>query len=335
MLKDYLENITFDWPWMLALLAALPFVAIYFFRSEKRKTPTFRIPSVQRIAHTRNWRTMLRNLPVIFRLLAMAALIVALAKPATYSNIEMTEGEGIDIVLCLDVSGSMLARDFTPDRLQASVNVARNFINNRKGDRIGLVIFAGQSLSLCPLTTDRKVVVQQLNTIEYGSLADGTAIGSGLASSVDRLRTDTAKSKVVILLTDGENTGGLIDPPTAKDLAKTYGIRVYTIGVGTIGYAPMPYKTAGGTTVMQQEKVSIDEPLLTQIANETGGHYFRATDTKALDSVYASIDMLEKSKVETTIFEKRTEAFFPWVIAGIILLLLEAVLRYTVFRRFP
>ena len=278
---------------------------------------------------------MLRNLPVIFRLLAMAALIVALAKPATYSNIEMTEGEGIDIVLCLDVSGSMLARDFTPDRLQASVNVARNFINNRKGDRIGLVIFAGQSLSLCPLTTDRKVVVQQLNTIEYGSLADGTAIGSGLASSVDRLRTDTAKSKVVILLTDGENTGGLIDPPTAKDLAKTYGIRVYTIGVGTIGYAPMPYKTAGGTTVMQQEKVSIDEPLLTQIANETGGHYFRATDTKALDSVYASIDMLEKSKVETTIFEKRTEAFFPWVIAGIILLLLEAVLRYTVFRRFP
>ena len=317
------------------MLAALPFVAIYFFRSEKRKTPTFRIPSVQRIAHTRNWRTMLRNLPVIFRLLAMAALIVALAKPATYSNIEMTEGEGIDIVLCLDVSGSMLARDFTPDRLQASVNVARNFINNRKGDRIGLVIFAGQSLSLCPLTTDRKVVVQQLNTIEYGSLADGTAIGSGLASSVDRLRTDTAKSKVVILLTDGENTGGLIDPPTAKDLAKTYGIRVYTIGVGTIGYAPMPYKTAGGTTVMQQEKVSIDEPLLTQIANETGGHYFRATDTKALDSVYASIDMLEKSKVETTIFEKRTEAFFPWVIAGIILLLLEAVLRYTVFRRFP
>jgi Ca-activated chloride channel family protein len=335
MLKDYLENITFDWPWMLAMLAALPFVTIYFFRSEKRKTPTFRIPSVQRIAHTRNWRTMLRNLPVIFRLLAMAALIVALARPATYSNIEMTEGEGIDIVLCLDVSGSMLARDFTPDRLQASVNVARNFINNRKGDRIGLVIFAGQSLSLCPLTTDRKVVVQQLNTIEYGSLADGTAIGSGLASSVDRLRTDTAKSKVVILLTDGENTGGLIDPPTAKDLAKTYGIRVYTIGVGTIGYAPMPYKTAGGTTVMQQEKVSIDEPLLTQIANETGGHYFRATDTKALDSVYASIDMLEKSKVETTIFEKRTEAFFPWVIAGIILLLLEAVLRYSVFRWFP
>lgn len=335
MLKDYLQNITFDLPWVLALLAALPFVAIYFFRSEKRKTPTFRVPSVQRVGHTRNWRTSLRNLPIIFRLLAMATLIVALARPARYNNIEMTQGEGIDIVLCLDVSGSMLARDFTPDRLQASVNVARNFIQNRKGDKIGLVIFAGQSLSLCPLTTDHKVVIQQLNTIEYGGLADGTAIGSGLASSVDRLRTDTAKSKVVILLTDGENTGGLIDPPTAKELAKTYGIRVYTIGVGTIGYAPMPYKTPGGTTIMQQEKVSIDEPLLTQIANETGGRYFRATDTKTLDSVYASIDMLEKSKVETTIFEKRTEAFFPWVIAAIVLLVLEVALRYTLFRRFP
>ena len=335
MVKEYFSNITFDWPWMLALLAALPFVAVYYFRTEKRKTPTFRVPSIQRIGNTGNWKTALRNMPVIFRLLALATLIIALAKPASYRNIEITEGEGIDIVLCLDVSGSMLARDFTPDRLQASVNVARNFVNNRKGDRVGLVIFAGQSLTLCPLTTDRRVVVQQLNTIEYGGLADGTAIGSGLASAVDRLRTGTAKSKVVVLLTDGENTGGLIDPPTAKELAKTYGIRVYTIGVGTVGYAPMPYKTTAGTTVIQQEKVSIDEPLLTEIANETGGHYFRATNTKALDSVYASIDTLEKSKVETTIFEKRTDEFYPLVIAAILLLLMEALLRYTVFRMFP
>ena len=317
------------------MLAALPFVAVYYFRTEKRKTPTFRVPSIQRIGNTGNWKTALRNMPVIFRLLALATLIIALAKPASYRNIEITEGEGIDIVLCLDVSGSMLARDFTPDRLQASVNVARNFVNNRKGDRVGLVIFAGQSLTLCPLTTDRRVVVQQLNTIEYGGLADGTAIDSGLASAVDRLRTGTAKSKVVVLLTDGENTGGLIDPPTAKELAKTYGIRVYTIGVGTVGYAPMPYKTTAGTTVIQQEKVSIDEPLLTEIANETGGHYFRATNTKALDSVYASIDTLEKSKVETTIFEKRTDEFYPLVIAAILLLLMEALLRYTVFRKFP
>lgn len=335
MLREYLHTITFDWPWMLVLLAALPFLAVYCYKTEKQKTPTFLLPSVKRVANTRNWRTMLRNLPVIFRLLALALLVVAMARPARYNKIEMTEGEGIDIVLCLDVSGSMLARDFTPDRLQASINVARNFIKNRKGDRIGLVIFAGQSLTLCPLTTDRNIVIQQLNTIEYGSLADGTAIGSGLASSVDRLRADTAKSKVVILLTDGENTGGLIDPPTAKELAKTFGIRVYTIGVGSIGYAPMPYKTASGTTVMQQEKVSIDEPLLTEIATETGGQYFRATNTKTLDSVYASIDLLEKSKVETTIFEKRTDEFFPWVIAAILVLLVETVLQFTIFKRFP
>jgi Ca-activated chloride channel family protein len=335
MLRSYFSNITFDWPWMMALLALLPFIAVYWLRTEKRKTPTFLIPSVSRIIGRRNWRTSLRNLPLVLRLLALAALIVALARPATYSTIEMTNGEGIDIVLCLDVSGSMLARDFTPDRLQASVNVARNFVNNRKGDRIGLVIFSGQSLTLCPLTTDLKVVIQQLNSIEYGALADGTAIGSGLATAVDRLRAGIAKSRVVILLTDGENTGGLIDPPTAKELAKTFGIKVYTIGVGTVGYAPMPYKTATGTTVMQQEKVSIDEPLLTEIATETGGRYYRATDTKTLDSIYASIDTLEKSKVETSVFQKRTEAFFPMVIAAIILLLLEAVLRYLVFRKFP
>lgn len=320
---------------MLALLAMLPFIAIYFLRSEKRKTPTLIVPSVARLSGRRNWKTSLRNLPLFIRLLALAALIVALARPARYSTIEMTEGDGIDIVLCLDVSGSMLARDFTPDRLQASVNVARNFVSNRRGDRIGLVIFSGQSLTLCPLTTDLKVVIQQLNTIEYGALADGTAIGSGLASAVDRLRAGTAKSKVVILLTDGENTGGLIDPPTAKELAKTFGIKVYTIGVGTIGYAPMPYKTASGATVMQQEKVSIDEPLLNEIARETGGKYFRATDTQTLDSIYASINTLEKSKVETSVFQKRTDAFFPMVIAAIILLLLEAFLRYTVFRKFP
>ena len=335
MIKAYFSDISFDWPWMFALLALLPFIAVYFLRSEKRKTPTLRVPSVKKTGQLSSWRTSLRNIPLVVRLLALSLLIVALAKPAQYTNIELTEGEGIDIVLCLDVSGSMLARDFTPDRLQASVNVARNFITNRKGDRIGLVIFAGQSLSLCPLTTDLKVVVQQLNTIEYGALADGTAIGSGLASAVDRLRTGNAKSKVVILLTDGENTGGFIDPPSAKDMAKTFGIRVYTIGVGTIGYAPMPYKTTAGTTVMQQEKVSIDEPLLTEIATETGGRYFRATDTQALDSVYASINTLEKSKVETNVFEKRTDAFFPFIIGAIILLLLEALLRYLVFKRFP
>ncbi len=320
---------------MLALMAALPFVAVYFFRRQKQTTPSLVVPSVVRIERAANWKTRLRNSTIYLRLLALAMLIVALAKPANYRVIEMTEGEGIDIVLCLDVSGSMLARDFTPDRMKASINVAQDFVSHRKGDRIGLVIFAGQSLSLCPLTTDLKVVMQQLSTIQYGELADGTAIGSGLASAVDRLRAGTAKSKVVILLTDGENTGGLIDPATAKELAKTYGIRVYTIGVGTLGYAPMPYQTATGETIMQDQKVSIDEPLLNEIANETGGRYFRATNTKTLDSIYSSIDVLEKSKVETNVFKKRTDQFFPWVIAALVLLLAETLLRYTVFKKFP
>lgn len=335
MLRQYLTDITFDWPWMFSLLALLPVLAFFLLKREKKTTPVLVLPNLARITSTQNWRTLLRKLPVWLRLLALALLIVAMAKPARYQTLEMTEGEGIDIVLCLDVSGSMLARDFTPDRMRASVNVAKNFVENRKGDRIGLVIFAGQSLTLCPLTTDKKAVIQQLNTIEYGSLSDGTAIGSGLASSVDRLRTGTAASKVVILLTDGENTGGLIDPATAREMAKTFGIKVYTIGVGTIGYAPMPYKTVTGQTVMQEEKVSIDEPMLTEIAQQTGGQYFRATNTLALDSVYASIDKLEKTKIETKLFTKRTEAFLPWVLAALALLLLEWVLRHTLFRQFP
>jgi Ca-activated chloride channel family protein len=229
----------------------------------------------------------------------------------------------------------MLARDFTPDRLTASLEVARRFVEQRKGDRIGLVIFSGQSLSLCPLTSDKNAVLQQLQTVEYGQLADGTSLGTGLASAVDRLRMSKTPSKVVILLTDGEDTGGFLDPGTAKQLAQTYGIKVYTIGVGSTGYADMPYKTPDGGTVLQKEKVNIDETLLTNIANSTGGQYFRATNTQMLDSVYQSIDKLERSKVETRIFTKRTDAFFPWVMAAVLLLCIELLLQTTVFRKLP
>jgi Ca-activated chloride channel homolog len=323
----------FDWPWMLGFLALLPLGWWYFKKKEARQQTTLLV-SASPPAHSPTLRTRLRAIPGIFRWLSIAFLIVALAKPASYRTIELTEGEGIDIVLCLDVSGSMLARDFNPDRLRASVNVARDFVARRKGDRIGLVIFSGQSLSLSPLTSDRKVIMEQLGSVDYGFLSDGTAIGSGLASAVDRLREGDAKSKVVILLTDGENTGGFIDPPTAKELAKTYGIKVYTIGVGTHGMAPMPYQTPTGT-VMQEEKVSIDEELLTSIATETGGQYFRATNKQTLENIYNSIDSLEKTKVETQIFTKRTERFFPWLAIAIGLLFLEGLLRFTVFRKFP
>lgn len=318
---------------MLLLLLGLPLLAVYLWRTSTGRQPSFLLANTTRLQKLPRGKARWLHLPVWLRLLAVACVVVALARPAHYSTMQLTKGNGIDLVLCLDVSGSMLARDFEPDRLRASINVARQFVGRRKGDRVGLVAFSGQSLSLCPLTTDHKVVLQQLGKIDYGMLADGTAIGSGLASAVDRLRAGNAKSKVVILLTDGENTGGMIDPPTAKELAKTYGIRVYTIGVGTMGYAPMPYRTPSGEVIMQQEKVSIDEKLLGELATETGGQYYRATDNKKLEEIYASIDALEKSKIETSTFKKRTDEFFPWLMAALVLLCLEALLQYTWLRK--
>ena len=199
---------------------------------------------------------------------------------------------------------------------------------------LGLVIFSGESFTMCPLTSDRAVLKSQLFNVQSGLLEDGTAIGSGLATCVDRLRSSTSKSKVIILLTDGENNGGLIDPNTAKEMAKAFGIRVYTIGMGTEGFAQVPMQTANGV-IMQKEKVSIDEKLLTQIANETGGKYYRATDNESLHNIYADIDKLEKSKVEITSLKKYTEEFFPFALAAAGLLLLELVLRFTIFRKFP
>lgn len=265
----------------------------------------------------------------------MACIIVALARPQTRNDEEMVSGEGIDIVLCIDVSGSMLAQDFTPNRMEAAKEVAANFIANRPTDRIGIVIFSGESFTLCPLTTDQTMLQSQVSGIQSGLLEDGTAIGSGLATSVDRLRASQSKSKIAILLTDGENNGGQIPPVTAKELAKATGVRVYTIGVGTEGYAQVPMQTIGGTVVMQREKVNIDEKLLTQIATETGGKYFRAKDNESLKNIYDEIDKLEKTKIEVTALKRYSEKFFPLAIAAVILLLLELILRFTLFRKFP
>jgi len=264
----------------------------------------------------------------------MLSLTIALARPQIRNDEQLTNGEGIDIVLCIDISGSMLAQDFVPNRMEAAKKVASDFIDGRPTDRIGLVIFSGESFTMCPLTTDRSVLKTQLFSVESGLLEDGTAIGSGLATSVERLRSSQSKSKVIILLTDGENNGGLIDPNTAKEIAKSMGVRVYTVGVGTEGFAPMPVQTAGGV-VMQREKVSIDEKLLTQIATETGGRYFRAKDNESLVSIYKEIDQLEKSRIEISVLKRYTEHFFPFACAAAILLLLEFVLRFTLFRKFP
>jgi len=231
-------------------------------------------------------------------------------------------------VLSLDVSGSMLARDFKPDRLEAAKSLGINFISGRANDRIGLVIFAGESFTLCPLTTDRATLINQFKAVDIGVLEDGTAIGSGLATAISRLKDSDAKSKVIILLTDGVNNRGEIAPMTAAEMAKTFGIKVYTIGVGTFGTAPYPVQTPFGTRY-QDMQVEIDEDLLKGIAHMTGGEYFRATNNKALEQVYQKIDQLEKSKIEVNEYAKREEKYRGWLLAAFILLLLEFVLRRT------
>lgn len=281
-----------------------------------------------------SWKTGLRHLPFALRMLALICLIVALARPQKSNDEQMVSGEGVDIVLCMDVSGSMLAQDLTPNRLDAAKAVAANFVDSRPTDRIGLVIFSGESFTLTPITTDKNVLKEQIFSVRSGMLEDGTAIGSGLATSVDRLRSSTSKSKVVILLTDGENNGGMIDPNTAKEIAKATGVRVYTIGIGTEGYAPVPVQTIGGI-VMQREKVNIDEKLLKQIAAETGGKYFRAKDNESLINIYSEIDKLEKSRIDVTALRRYSEKFFPFAIAAAVLIFLEFFLRMTSFRKFP
>ncbi|MEO5681885.1 MAG: VWA domain-containing protein [Chitinophagaceae bacterium] len=335
MAFDYFKNINFGQPWMLVLFALLPLLAWWHFAHQSRRQATVLISSISKVKGLRSWKTTLRHLPFIFRLLCISCIILALARPQTRNDEELVSGEGVDIVLAIDVSGSMLAQDFTPNRMEAAKEVAANFVANRPTDRIAVVIFSGESFTLCPLTTDQQVLKTQIYNIQSGLLEDGTAIGSGLATSVDRLRASTSKSKVVILLTDGENNGGQIPPLTAKELAKATGVKVYTIGVGTEGFAQTPMQTQTGAVVMQREKVNIDEKLLTQIANETGGRYFRAKDNESLKNIYTDIDKLEKSRIEVTALKRYSEKFFPFAIAALALLLTELVLRFTVFKKFP
>ena len=333
MLFDYFKNITFGQPWFLLLLIVIPVLIWWYAAKNSRRQGSIIISDVSAKGLT-SWKTSFRHLPFVLRLLAIIFIIAAIARPQTMFEEQNAEGEGVDIVLCIDVSGSMTAQDLTPNRLEAAKNVAIDFVNKRLTDRIAVVIFSGESFTQCPLTTDHEVLISAIENIRNGLLEDGTAIGSGLGTSVDRLRTSKSKSKVVILLTDGENNGGLIDPQTAKEIAKAFQVKVYTIGVGTDGYAPQPVNTPMGV-VMQQGKVSIDEKLLKQIADETGGKYFRAKNTEGLNGIYDEINNLEKSKVEISTRTRYTEKFFPFVIAALALLFLEILLKFTVFRKFP
>jgi Ca-activated chloride channel family protein len=335
VVADYFKNIEFSQPWYLLLFLLLPVITWWYIRKSPRRQGTVLISGIAKVRQLNSWKSRFRHALFALRLLCLACIILALARPQTRNDEELVSGEGIDIVLCIDVSGSMLAQDFSPNRMEAAKDVAASFVAGRPTDRFGVVIFSGESFTLCPLTTDQQVLRAQINNIQGGLLEDGTAIGSGLATAVDRLRASQSKTKVVILLTDGENNGGQIPPVTAKELAKATGVRVYTIGVGTDGYAQIPMQTAGGGVIMQREKVNIDEKLLTQIANETGGKYFRAKDNQGLTSIYSDIDKLEKSKIEVTALKRYSEKFFPFAIAAAALLLLELLLRYTLFRKFP
>tara|TARA_B100001250_G_scaffold204649_2_gene175636 strand:+ start:10104 stop:10946 length:843 start_codon:yes stop_codon:yes gene_type:complete len=276
----------------------------------------------------------LRHVPYLLKIIASALLIIAITRPQSSINWEESTTEGIDIVLAMDISGSMRAMDLKPDRLEASKNVAIDFISKRKNDRIGLVIFAGESFTQCPLTTDHNVLTNLFKDVKSGMVNDGTAIGMGLATAVNRLKESKAISKVIILLTDGVNNTGMVPPITAAEIAQKFGIRVYTIGVGTKGLAPYPFETPFGLQY-QDVEVKIDEETLQDIATLTDGKYFRATNNSSLKEIYKDIDALEKSKIEITEFHKRSEEFLPFALFGLGILFLAFILQITYLKQIP
>ena len=281
-----------------------------------------------------SWKVYLRHVPFILRMAAVAVLIIILARPQSTNSWQNTSTEGIDIVLAMDISSSMLAQDLKPNRLEASKDVAASFINGRPNDNIGLVVFAAESFTQCPLTTDHTVLLNLFKDIQPGIIQDGTAIGLGLANAVRRIKDSQAKSKVIILLTDGVNNAGEIAPVTAAEIAKTFGIRVYSIGVGTQGMAPYPFQTAFGVQY-QDIPVEIDEATLKQVAATTGGQYFRATDNASLKEIYSEIDKMEKTKISVQQYSKKQEEYKNWALLLFALLLVEILLRNTLLRNIP
>lgn len=327
--------ITYAHPFFFWALVLIPLLAAFYFLLLNRKKPVVHYSSLGVFREIRKtFRQRLIHLPIILRLLALSVFIVAMARPQSTSRSQSINSEGIDIVLCLDISGSMLAEDFKPNRIEASKKVALDFIDARLNDRIGLVIFSGESFTQCPLTTDHSVLKNLFKDINSGMLVDGTAIGEGLATAVNRIKGSKAKSKVVILLTDGVNNAGSVDPLTAGEIAKAFGIKVYTVGVGTNGFAPYPVKTPFGIQYQSME-VQIDEDILRQIAKDTGGKYFRATDNSKLKEIYAEIDRMEKTVIEVTEFRQKGEEFLPLVLAGLLLLFAEGIARYTFLKSVP
>jgi Ca-activated chloride channel homolog len=327
-----MNNITFSEPLFLYFLAVIPAMIAFYILKQQNTSASLRMPGLQSFRGAAiTFRHYLRHILFAFRTIAIALLIIVLARPQATDKFQDISTEGIDIVLTLDISGSMLARDFRPDRLEASKNVATEFISGRPYDRMGLVVFSGESFTQCPLTTDHAVLINLLREIQSGMIEDGTAIGMGLATAVNRIKDSEAKSKVIILLTDGVNNRGEIAPATAAGIAKTYGIRVYTIGVGTQGMAPYPVQTPYGIQY-QDMPVEIDEAILKEISQKTGGKYFRATDNDKLVQVYNEIDKLEKSKIDVRQFSRKQEKYLLPAIIAFFLIVIEILVRNTIFK---
>jgi Ca-activated chloride channel homolog len=333
MLYNWLKNIEFAYPWVLWGLLILPLLIFVHARTKKRKSSL--LVTTTYAFTTKTGKNFFFNLPFIFRILTIACVITALARPQLKHVQNRNRGEGIDIVLCLDVSGSMLANDFSPNRLEVAKQMAVDFVKSRPVDNIGLVIFSGEAYTQYPLSTEHATLINHINGLRSGMLQDGTLIGEGLATATDRLSRSKAKSKVIILLTDGkEEAPGtrLVDPYSALEIAKAKGVKVYTIGMGgRIGYV---YTDIGEKRAVSGDQF-LDEPLLRRIAQQTGGLYFRATDQKTLEEIYQRIDQLEKTEVEVITKTRYDELFVWFILAALFFLLLEIILRYTTFRTFP
>jgi len=320
--------------YLYLLLLLIPAVAWYVMRRKNRFATLQVSNSFAFEGLKRSWKNRLEHVPFVLRMMAFVLIILVLCRPQSSNSFQNVTTEGIDIVIALDISSSMLAEDLRPNRLEAAKKVASNFISGRPNDNIGLVLFAAESFTQCPLTTDHTVLLNLFGSIKSGLIEDGTAIGLGLANAVSRIKDSQAKSKVIILLTDGSNNRGDIDPITAAEIAKTFGIRVYTIGVGRKGKAPYPFQTAYGIQY-QNIDVDIDEPPLRQIAQTTGGEFYRATSTNSLSSIYQKIDQLEKTKMNVHEYSKKHEEYRIFAIGALLVLLLEILLRNTILRRLP
>ena len=326
----------FEYPKLLWLLVVPALLVLHYLYLELRgRHPHMRVSTAVPWTLKRSlFMAVMRHVPSVLRIFALSMIVVAIARPRSSEQMERVDTEGIDIVLAMDVSTSMLARDLTPDRISASKDIAIEFISQRPSDRMGIVVFAGESFTQCPLTTDRATLINLMKEVQTDIIEDGTAIGNGLATAVARMKDSDAKSRVVILLTDGVNNRGEISPQMAAEIAKTYGVRVYTIGVGKEGMAPYPVMTPWGVEI-QNVKVEIDEALLSQIAESTGGRYFRATDNTKLAEIYSEINKMEKARTTVDSFPIYKELFGKYALMALLPLMLELLLNWFVIRRLP